>query len=91
MIQTTMGLNRKPNFKTFIFNFFQDELVAVAEKAVLRVTDLLDWIANPKDVSWDRGLLVKFQQFSERSPRVRVEMSKNVMMKCQKDLKPNLT
>jgi hypothetical protein len=35
--------------------------VAVAEKAVLRVTDLLDWIANPKDVNWDRGLLVRFR------------------------------
>eukprot|EP00095_Tigriopus_kingsejongensis_P001650 maker-scaffold801_size95070-snap-gene-0.22 protein:Tk01650 transcript:maker-scaffold801_size95070-snap-gene-0.22-mRNA-1 annotation:"at-rich interactive domain-containing protein 5b" len=34
----------------------EDELVAVSEKAVLRVNDLLDWIADPKEVSWDRGL-----------------------------------
>ncbi len=37
--------------------YFQDELIAVSEKAVLRLTDLLDWIANPKDVHWDHGLL----------------------------------
>lgn len=29
----------------------------MSEKAVLRVSDLLDWLANPKDVDWDRGLL----------------------------------
>lgn len=29
----------------------------MSEKAVLRVTDLLDWIADPKDVHWDRGLV----------------------------------
>ena len=34
----------------------QDEIVAVSEKAVLRVTDLLDWIASPKEIQWDRGL-----------------------------------
>lgn len=28
----------------------------MSEKAVLRVNDLLDWIADPKEVSWDRGL-----------------------------------
>ena len=33
----------------------QDELVAVAEKSVLRVPDLLDWIAKPETVAWDRG------------------------------------
>ena len=35
----------------------QDEVVAVAEKAVLQISDLLDWIADPKEISWDRGLL----------------------------------
>ena len=35
---------------------FQDEIVAVSEKAVLRVSDLLDWIASPKEIHWDRGL-----------------------------------
>ncbi|XP_059083538.1 AT-rich interactive domain-containing protein 5B-like [Tigriopus californicus] len=34
----------------------EDEVVAVSEKAVLRVNDLLDWIADPKEVTWDRGL-----------------------------------
>jgi len=29
----------------------------VSEKAVLRLNDLLDWIANPKDVHWEHGLL----------------------------------
>ena len=42
--------------KTFFFAF-QDELVSVSEKAVLRVSDLLDWIANPSDIDWDRGIL----------------------------------
>ena len=37
--------------------FFQDELVSVSEKAVLRVSDLLDWITNPSDIEWDRGIL----------------------------------
>ena len=36
---------------------FQDEVVAVAEKAVLQISDLLDWIADPKEISWDRGLV----------------------------------
>ena len=40
----------------FFFLFFQDEIVAVSEKAVLRVSDLLDWIASPKEIQWDRGL-----------------------------------
>ena len=31
--------------------------MSVAEKAVLRVSDLLDWITNPKDIEWDRGIL----------------------------------
>jgi len=31
--------------------------VSVSEKAVLRVSDLLDWIANPTDIDWDRGIL----------------------------------
>ena len=34
--------------------FFQDELIGVAEKSVLRVPDLLDWLANPKTLNWDR-------------------------------------
>ena len=38
---------------------FQDEVVAVAEKAVLQISDLLDWIADPKEISWDRGLVSK--------------------------------
>jgi hypothetical protein len=29
----------------------------VSEKAVLRVSDLLDWISNPSDIDWDRGIL----------------------------------
>ena len=29
----------------------------MSEKAVLRVSDLLDWITNPKDIEWDRGIL----------------------------------
>lgn len=36
---------------------FQDEVVCVSEKAVLRVVDLLDWIADPKDIQWYRGTL----------------------------------
>ena len=32
-------------------------MVSVSEKAVLRVSDLLDWIANPSDIDWDRGIL----------------------------------
>ena len=36
--------------------YLQDEIVAVSEKAVLRVSDLLDWIASPKEIQWDRGL-----------------------------------
>ena len=31
--------------------------MSVSEKAVLRVSDLLDWITNPKDIEWDRGIL----------------------------------
>ena len=30
-------------------------MVAVAEKSVLRVPDLLDWLANPRTITWDRG------------------------------------
>jgi len=33
----------------------EDELIGVAEKSVLRVPDLLDWLANPKTLNWDRG------------------------------------
>jgi hypothetical protein len=33
----------------------EDELIGVAEKSVLRVPDLLDWLANPKSLNWDRG------------------------------------
>ena len=35
----------------------QDELVAVSEKSVLRVADLLDWLvtAETASLSWDRG------------------------------------
>ena len=40
-----------------VVSLFQDEVVAVAEKAVLQISDLLDWIADPKEISWDRGLL----------------------------------
>jgi hypothetical protein len=29
----------------------------MSEKAVLHVTDLLDWIQSPKEVNWDRGML----------------------------------
>lgn len=29
----------------------------MAEKAVLHVTDLLDWITDPREVNWDRGML----------------------------------
>ena len=29
----------------------------MSEKAVLRVSDLLDWITNPSDIEWDRGIL----------------------------------
>ena len=32
-------------------------MVSVSEKAVLRVSDLLDWIGNPVDIEWDRGSL----------------------------------
>mgnify|MGYP001436517478 CR=1 FL=1 len=31
--------------------------MSVSEKAVLRVSDLLDWITNPSDIEWDRGIL----------------------------------
>ena len=44
-------------FQSVLFLPFQDELVSVSEKAVLRVSDLLDWIANPSDIDWDRGIL----------------------------------
>ena len=33
----------------------QDEMVAVAEKAVLRVVDLLDWLAPLHTFTWARG------------------------------------
>ncbi len=36
----------------------QDELIAVAEKSVLRVVDLLDWLAPPRTVIWPRGAKV---------------------------------
>ncbi len=36
--------------------------MAVSEKAVLRVSDLLDWLADPAEVSWDRGLLGVYEQ-----------------------------
>ena len=32
-------------------------MVSVSEKAVLRVSDLLDWITNPTDIDWDRGIV----------------------------------
>ncbi|CAB4061067.1 unnamed protein product [Lepeophtheirus salmonis] len=35
----------------------EDEVVAVSEKAVLRVVDLLDWIARPSEVVWDHHSL----------------------------------
>jgi len=31
--------------------------LAVSEKAVLRVSDLVDWIADPAEVRWDVGAL----------------------------------
>ena len=39
------------------YNCYQDELVAVSEKSVLRVADLLDWLvtAETASLSWDRG------------------------------------
>jgi hypothetical protein len=43
--------------KIFFFPFSQDEVLAVSEKAVLRVSDLVDWIADPAEVRWDRGAL----------------------------------
>ena len=46
--------SRSPPVFCFVF---QDEVVAVAEKAVLQISDLLDWIADPKEISWDRGLV----------------------------------
>jgi len=33
----------------------EDELVAVAEKAVLRVHDLLDWVVPKRSLNWERG------------------------------------
>ena len=45
------------NFFSSLLSLLQDELIAMSEKAVLRVTDLLDWIADPKEVHWDRGLV----------------------------------
>ena len=33
----------------------QDEMVGVAEKAVLRLSDLLDWLAPLHTLNWDRG------------------------------------
>ena len=41
----------------FVFSVLKDEVISVSEKAVLRVADLLDWIASPKEVHWDRGIL----------------------------------
>ena len=40
-----------------VFSLFQDELVAVSEKSVLRVADLLDWLvtAETASLTWDRG------------------------------------
>jgi len=32
-----------------------DELIAVAEKSVLRVADLIEWLVPPNTVQWDRG------------------------------------
>lgn len=51
----------------FFLSFFllQDELVAVSEKAVLKISDLLDWVANPREVRWDRGLLGVYDEDCE--------------------------
>ena len=49
-------LNSYFRINYLFFHFLQDEIVAVSEKAVLRVSDLLDWIASPKEIQWDRGL-----------------------------------
>ena len=40
-----------------IFSPSKDELVAVSEKSVLRVPDLLDWLvtATSSNLTWDRG------------------------------------
>ena len=63
------------------FSFkFQDEVVAVSEKAVLRVSDLLDWIASPKEISWDRGLKGVCEQDCQQLPN----------QQCDKGLKKKL-
>ncbi len=73
-IQSLSFQNSFPHL-TNVFFPSQDELVAVSEKAVLRVPDLLDWIADPSEVSWDRGVLgipdeeCKQQQQEESSPQ----------------------
>jgi hypothetical protein len=46
----------------------QDELIAVAEKSVLRVVDLLDWLAPPNTLHWTRGAKVIYFDVPVSSP-----------------------
>lgn len=39
------------------FSFFQDEVLAISEKVVLRVEDLITWITS--DAEWTWGRLAK--------------------------------
>ena len=61
-----IGNRTHPHFRLCFL--FQDELVAVAEKAVLRVTDLLDWIAEPAEITWDRGLKGVYEEDCQAPP-----------------------
>ena len=44
-----------PIFPASTDTLLQDEMVAVADKAVLRVVDLLDWMPPLHTITWDRG------------------------------------
>ena len=95
-IQSLSFQNSFPHLSNVFFPS-QDELVAVSEKAVLRVPDLLDWIADPSEVSWDRGVLgipdeeCKQQQQEESSPQFDKGLVRNWnSLKCLLSLRENV-
>ena len=59
-----------------LLSFFQDELVAVSEKAVLKVSDLLDWFTDPAEVKWDRGLKVSTEKATSKNVFLHLKPSK---------------
>ena len=53
-----------------VFPVYQDELVAVSEKSVLRVADLLDWLVTAETAgrTWTRGTRAIATQDCETGP-----------------------